>query len=176
MQPAGLLDGLKGDAADAGLLQRELNDGAHFVVVDAALDRHDERGGDVERVEFFEGFRTDAAEVGAAELHQRVAALGVELEVELELRHVRREALGEAFFGRETDAVGVDHQVLDGPALRGVEDSEEFGVDGRLAAGYLDDVGLDLVRDDRIEHGLDLVERLVGRAVRSALGVADGAA
>ena len=154
MQAAGLLHGLEGDAADAGLLQGEVDDGAHFVVVDAALDGDDERGGDVERVEFFEGLGADAAEVGAAELHERVALERVELEVELELRHVGGEALGEAVFLRDADAVGVDHQVLDGAALGGVEDGEEVGVDGRLAAGDLHDVGLDFVADDGVEHAL----------------------
>ena len=37
VEAAGLLDGLEGDSADAGLLQGEVDDAAEFVVVDAAF-------------------------------------------------------------------------------------------------------------------------------------------
>ena len=167
VEAAGLLDGLEGDAADAGLLEGEVDDGAELVVVDSAFDGDDEGGGDVELVEAFEGAFADVAEVGAAELHEGFAAEGVELEVELEAGHVGGEALGEGFVLRDADAVGVDHEVLDGAAFGGVEDFEELRVDGGLAAGDLDDVGLGFVGDDAVEHALDLVEGFVFGAVRA---------
>src|SRR6185312_8095346 len=75
LQAAGLLHRLEGDAADAWLLQRELDDGAHLVVVDAALNRHDQRGGDVERIQFLERPHTATAPVAAANPNKRTAAL-----------------------------------------------------------------------------------------------------
>jgi hypothetical protein len=91
-------------------------------------------------VEGFEGFFADVAEVGAADLEERVAAEGVELEVEFEVGHVGGEAGGEGGVLGDADAVCVDHEVLDGAAFGGVEDFEELGVDGGFAAGDLDDV------------------------------------
>ncbi len=73
-EAAGLLNGLEGDAADAGLLQGEVDDAAEFVVVDAAFYGDDEGGGDVELVEALESLFADAAQVGAAQLHQGFAA------------------------------------------------------------------------------------------------------
>ena len=108
-------------------------------------------------------------------MHEGFAAEGVELEVELELGHVGGEAVGEGFVLRDADAVGVDHEVADGAALGGVEDFEELRVDGGLAAGDLDDVGLGFVGDDAVEHAFDLVEGFVLGAVGAGLRVADGA-
>jgi len=51
----------------------------------------------------------------------------------------------------------------------------EVGVDGGLAAGDLDDVGVAFVANDVVEHEGDLFERAVGGAVRAGVGVADGA-
>ena len=95
-EAAGLLNGLEGDAADAGLLQGEVDDGAEFVVVDAAFHGDDQRGGDAEFVEALEGLFADVAQVGAAQLHEGFAAKRVELEVELEARHVGGEASAKA--------------------------------------------------------------------------------
>ena len=50
VEAAGLLDGLEGDSADAGLLEGEVDDGAELVVVDSAFYGDDQRGGDVEFV------------------------------------------------------------------------------------------------------------------------------
>ncbi len=46
-----------------------------------------------------------------------------------------------------------------GRALAAIEHGEEVGMDRRLAAGDLHDVGLALVAHDRVEHPLDLLER-----------------
>ena len=56
-EAAGVLDGLEGDAADAGLLQGEVDDLADLVVVEALLQGDDERGGDVERLSFSRALR-----------------------------------------------------------------------------------------------------------------------
>ena len=117
LHAARLLHGLERDAANAGLLQREVDDGAELVVVDAPLDRDDERGGDAELVESVEGFLADRAEIGAAQLHERFASQRVELKVDLEVRHVVGQTFGELLVLGDADAVGVDHQVLDRRSL-----------------------------------------------------------
>ena len=131
---AGLLDGLEGDAAHAGLLEREIDECAELVVVGTLRDGDDEGGGNVVAVEAFEGLLAGAAEVGAAELHERLALERIELQVELESGHVLGEARGEGFVLCDAEAVGVDHEVLDGPRLAGVEDLEKLRVDGGFAA------------------------------------------
>jgi hypothetical protein len=175
LEAASLLDGLKGDATHAGLGERVLEDGTEFMVVDAALDGDDECGGDAEAVEDGEGALADMAEVGTAELEEGVAGERVELEVELEAGHVGGELLGEAWLSGDADAVGVDHEVADGAFATHVEDAKEVGVEGGLAAGELDDVGLELVGNDAVEHGLNLREGAVGGAMGATGGVADGA-
>jgi len=45
----------------------------------------------------------------------------------------------------------------------------EVGVDGGLAAGDLDDVGVAFVANDVVEHEGDLFERAVGGAVRAGV-------
>jgi hypothetical protein len=49
-----VLDGLEGDASDASLFEREVNDVADFVVVETFFERDDERRRDVVLVESFE--------------------------------------------------------------------------------------------------------------------------
>lgn len=170
-----MLDGLEGDTADTSLGEGEVHDLAEFVVVETLFQGADEGGGEVEGVEAVEGAAADIEEIGAAERADGIGAEGVELEVDLKAGRIVGEALGEVGVLRDAEAVGVEHQVLDRAALRGVEDGEEIGVERRLAAGDLHDVGLALVTDDGVEHELDLRERAVGGALGRGLGVADGA-
>ena len=72
IEPAGDLDGLEGDAADAGLFEGEIDDLADLVVIDAALEGDDEGGGDVVFVEAVEGFLADIAQVFAAKGLERL--------------------------------------------------------------------------------------------------------
>lgn len=174
-EAACLLDGLKGDAADAGLSKGEVDDLAEFGIVDSALDRNDEGGGDAEVVEAGEGTFADRPEVGATELQEGVALERVELEVELEAGHVPGESLGEGAIGGDADAVCVHHEVLDGAVAGGIEDGEEVWMESGFAAGDLNDVGFELIADDHVEHAEDLLEGAMGRAVRAGGGVADGA-
>ena len=55
------------------------------------------------------------------------------------------------------------------------DDLPELGMDGRLAAGKLDQIGLALGLDHRVEHRLDLGERPVVAAADRAVGEADRA-
>ena len=163
LEAAGVLDGLEGDAADAGLLQGEVDDVADLVVVEALLERDDERGGDVELVEAFEGAAADVAQVFAAQLSERVASERVELQVDLEAGHVGGEALGEVCVLAMRMPLVLTIRCLIGRRLAASRISKKCGVDGGLAAGDLDDVGLAFVADDAVEHELDLLERAVRR-------------
>ena len=173
-EAASLLNWLKGDAADTGVLQSELDDGAEFVVVDAAFHCDDQRCGDTEFVQSLECTLADVAQVGSAQLYEGFAAKRVKLKVYLEAWHVGGEALGKRFILRDADAVGVDHEVADGSALGCVQHFEELGVECGFAARYLHDVRLRFIRDDAVEHALDLVESLELATVGSGLRVADG--
>ena len=62
-----------------------------------------------------------------------------------------------------------------GRALHGVEDGEEIRVDGRLAAGELDEIGLALACDQCVQHALDLGERPVAAVDVGRIGKADRA-
>ena len=149
---------------------------ADLVVVHALLDRDDERRGHAEPVEALERLLADAPQIGAAQIHQRVALERVELEVQLEVRHVARQPHRELLVLRDPDAVRVDHQVPDRPRLCAIEHLEELRMDRRLAAGNLHDVGMALVAHDGVEHPLDVIERPVRLAVGAARRVADRAA
>ena len=68
VEPAGRLDRLERHAAHAGLLQREVDDPADLAVVQALLQRHDQRGRDAERVQPLERALAHLAKIGAAQL------------------------------------------------------------------------------------------------------------
>ena len=163
---------LERHAAHARLLDRVLDDLADLVVVEALLERDDERRGQPEVVEPVDGFAPDAREICAAQRLERQRPERVELEVHLEARRVGREALREGGVLRDADAVRVEHEVPDGPLAAGVEDVPELRVDRRLSARDLEHVGLALALDERVEHELDLLHRAVppirGRGPRVA--------
>ena len=122
------------------------------------------------------------AQVRAAQLALAVLLHTVELHVELELPvrtvHVRQHP-AESFVTSHTYRVGIhqhvaDLRMLDGPA----QDPLELRVDGRLAAGELQDVDEPLARHHALDTRAHLVERrefqVRAHAIR-AFGVARGA-
>ena len=108
-------------------------------------------------------------------LHQRVVAEAIELEIDLETDPDLFQLLGEALFLGDPNAVGVDHDVADRTRPRRGDDLPELRMDGRLAAGELDQVRLALGRDHRVEHRLDLGQALVPALSHRAVGEADRA-
>ena len=159
LDPPGDLDRLESHPAHAGLLEREVDDRAELVVVEPLLERDDQRGRDPVLVEVLERPVADLDQVGAAHRLLGRGVERVELEVHLEARHVPGEPPRELGVIGDPHAVGVDHQVLDRPLARQVEDLEELGVDRRLAAGDLHDVRPSLVPHDAVQHERDLLER-----------------
>ena len=91
----------------------------------------------------------------------RLSLEAVELQVYLEPGHVVGQTGGELRLVGDPDAVGVYHDVAYRAGLGLVEDAEEVGVQGRLAARDLDDVGLTLVLHHRIQHLDDVLEGAV---------------
>ena len=63
---AGVLDRLKRHAAHAGLLDREVDDPPHLVIVQSLLERHDQRRGQSQSIQPFERLLTDGSEVRTA--------------------------------------------------------------------------------------------------------------
>ena len=118
----------------------------------------------------------DAAEVGAAELHQRFALEGIELEIDFEIFFVFGQTLDEIFVFGDADAVRIHHQMADGAGLGHFHNLEKIWMDRGLAAGELDNVGMAFVADDCVEHFFDLIEGAELLALGAAGGVADGAA
>ena len=73
---AGILHRLEGDAAHAGPGEGVADDLADLAVIDALLEHGDQGGGDVVALEVLQRLLAHAAQVGAADLHQRRRAAG----------------------------------------------------------------------------------------------------
>jgi hypothetical protein len=117
-----------------------------------------------------------AAQIRAAQLHEGIALQRVELQVDLEPALVLGEPRGEIRLLRDADAIGVDHHVAHRPRAHRVEHGEELGMQGRLAARELHQVGLALAGDQRVHHAFDRRQRQVLAARRRGIGEADRAA
>src|SRR6185437_416873 len=102
-----------------------------------------------------EGLFSYVGEIAATETLQGFGFERVELQIDFEVRHIGGQLLYEVPIVGDPDAVRIHHQVFDRPRLGQVEDSEEIGMDGRLAAAELDDVGRALAGDDGVEHDFD---------------------
>ena len=160
---AGVLDRLEGDAAHAFPLQREVDDLAQLVVVLAALHDHHQGGGNDSPFKGFQRLPADAGEVGAAQVLVDGGPQRIELQIDLEARLEGRQPLHEIRLLGDADAVGVEHDVADGPPLGRRDDLDDLRVDGRLAARELQEVGLAFAGDQRIHHALDLGQRAMRR-------------
>ena len=171
----GILDRLERDAPHAAPLQREAHDVGDVRVVHALLHRDDQRGRDTRPLERLERLDPDAREVGAADVHQRRRVERVELQVDLETRHELGEPFREPGLACDADAVGVDHQMADRPALGRGQDVEEVRVKGGLAARELHEVRLAFRADERVQHGFDHGQRAVRRPFDRAVRVTDRA-
>ncbi len=107
----------------------------------------------------------DAAQIRAAQVHQRLALERIELQIDLEPALALGQPRDEIRLARDAQPVGVDHHVADRPRPHRIEDGEQIGMQRRLAAGDLHQVGLAFAGDQGIEHPLDGRERkLLARA------------
>ncbi len=101
------------------------------------------------------GLFAHAAQVGPAQGHQRLAFKGIKLQVDFKIFFVLGQAADKVFFLGNAHAVGVHHQMADGPCLGQLNDLEKFGMHRRLTARELHHVRPALVAHDRIEHLFD---------------------
>ena len=131
------------------------HDLADLVIVDAALHGDDKRGREIMALEILQRLLAHAPQVGAAQFHQGFALERVELQVDFEAALVLGEPRDEIGLLRDPQAIGVDHHVLDRPRAHDVEHVEEVGMQRRLAAGKLHQVGLALACHQRIDHAFD---------------------
>ena len=81
---AGILHRLEGDAAHACVRQRVAHDVADLAVVDAFLDHADQRGGNAGLFEIGQRLLAHLAQIGAAQVFQRLALQRIELQIDLE--------------------------------------------------------------------------------------------
>ncbi len=162
-------DRLEGDRAHRRVGDPVPDDRADLVLVDALLDRGDERhrqpqlGGAVERPLLV------GAEVLAADREVRLALEAVELQVQM--RAQLGELLAEAAVAREPDPVRVQHHRADSLRLGERDHLEDLRMDRRLAARELHHLRLALGGDEAAEHEVDLLER---QRVAVAVGVVAG--
>ncbi len=155
---AGEGDRLEGEEVDLlGVVERELNDAADLLVVDAVDDGRYGDDVDAGLVQVVDGLELHVERV--ADLAVRVGGVADAVELQVGVAQTGLSGgLGELLGLRELDAVGCGlHGVV--TDLAGVGDGvEEVGRERGLAAGELDrhlTARLDLHRV--VEHGLDLV-------------------
>jgi hypothetical protein len=175
-EASGVLDGLQGDAADAGLQQSVVDDLANFAVVETFAQGDDERSGKIVLVELLKGFFANGAEIGAPQIEQGFAFEGIKLQINFGVGSFGGDAFGEVGLLGDFQAVGIDHDVTNRAGLREFEDLKKVGMNRRFAAGNLHDVGMSFVANDGIEHFFDERERAMLQTFRATGGIADGTA
>ena len=157
---AGEADGLEGEEVDLlRVVERELDDAANLLVVDAVNDAGDGNDIDACLMQVVDGLQLYVEAVADLAVAVGSIADAVELQVRVTQAGFRR-GFGELFALGELDAVG--RSLYRGVAdLAGVGDRiQEVGRQRRLTAGELHRhlaLGLDL--DGVVQHGLDLVPR-----------------
>ena len=81
-----------------------------------------------------QGLLPDPAQVGAAQIDQRVSLQRVELQIDFKAALVLCQPRREIRLARDSQAVGIDHDMADRAGADRVEDREKLRMRGRLAA------------------------------------------
>jgi len=157
---AGEGHGLEGEEVDLlGVVERELDDTADLLVVDAVDDRRYGNDVDAGLVQVVDGLELHVERI--ADLAVRVGGVADTVELQVGVAQTGLSgSLGELLGLRELDAVGRGlHGVV--TDLAGVGDGvEEVGAERGLATGELNAHLTTRLDGDRVvEHGLDLVPR-----------------
>ena len=98
------------------------------------------------------------------------------MEVEFEARIVFSQSGSEFRFVGDSDAVCVDHEMLDGSFANGIENVEEVWMESGFATRDLDYIGFEFIFDHGIEHVDDVLEcSVVFLALWSAVRITNGA-
>ena len=155
---AGERNGLEGKERDfLRIVERELDDRAHLLVVHAVDDRDDRNDVDAVRVQVFDRAQLHVEQIADGAMRVGSVADAIELEIRVAQAGFRGLAAELGGFCK-LDSVGgsLDAVVADfAGVLHGVE---EVGRESRLAAGELHrHLASRLDRDRVVEHGLDVV-------------------
>jgi len=149
---ARILDGLEGDAADALERQGVIDDGGHLLVVQALLDGTNERGRNIRAFQGGKRVLPHFGEIGAAQGFQRLGIETVELQVNFQTDPAFFQFGDKARIRSDAHAVGVDHEMTNGALPCHVDDPDDFRMQGRLAAGQLQEIRFTFARDQCIHH------------------------
>ena len=121
--PAGLLPESAESSRRAPLLLKSvLNNVSDLAVIEAFLQRDDQRRGYVEFIQMVNGLLADAPQVGPSQLLQHMRLKAVELQVDFEAGHIFGEPPRKIAVLGNADTVRVHHNMLDGAALAHVQD------------------------------------------------------
>ena len=175
LQPAGGLDGLEGDAAHAGLLEREVDDLAELIVVEPFFSVT------TSVVEMLCSLRWSSA---CWRMRRRSAPRSsrsgpssqrIELQIDLEAGHVILEPRAKSGSCAMRMPLVLTMRCLIGRRLAASRISKKCGWIVGSPPLICTMSGSPLVADDAIEHELDLLERAMRLPVRPGFGVADRA-
>ena len=112
-------------------------------------------------------------EVGATQRLEGFRPQRVKLQVDFQPRLERRQRLHELRLLGNPDAVGIEHQMADGPPFRRRDDLQDLRMDCGFTAGQLQKVGLALAGHQRIHHPFNFCQRPMGSLRRGTVGKAD---
>src|SRR5580658_4351967 len=84
LQATGVLNRLERDAANAWLREGKVNHFADFAVVQALLQGHDQRSGDLVLIQILQGALAHTAKIPSPQVEERFALKRIELQVHLE--------------------------------------------------------------------------------------------
>src|SRR6185503_6609949 len=149
---AGYLCRLEGDAPDTSLLQGKFDDLTYLVIVDALLEGNYQGGGKIQLIQVFQGFQPDVRKVLATQTFQRLRLEGVELQVDFEVGTIGSQPRGKFPVLRNTDTIGIYHQVTDGLFTRYVQNGKEVRMQGGFPAADLHYIRPPFIGNDDIQH------------------------
>lgn len=131
------------------------------MIILSFLYNHDQSGRNIVFVQVLDRLHTDTSEVGTTDLLQILLLEGIELQINLEVWLIVRKFFREFLVFCDPDAVGIHHQIMKWPLLCSIKDLEEVRMNRRFPTRYLHHIRFSFVRTDRIEHGVDLIERFM---------------
>ena len=155
------LNWLECHSSDAWLLTRELEDLPDFMIVLSLLDDYDECCGYVVFVEIFDGFHSDFCQISTSELAEVVTIERVKLQIDLKIGLISSKSLGKCLVFSNLDTIRIYHEIPKWSFLGSVKYLPEVRMDSGFTSGYLYYIGFCFMPTYRIEHSLDLLDRLV---------------
>ncbi len=151
--------GLEADARDPRPLGTELHEPAHLIFVHTGLQRANQRGSQACFAERLDRPQLGLGERLAAELLAGVVFKSVELKIDFRPMPVLGQLLDEGLVAGQPNAVGVDHHDVDRLIASVAKYLHELGMDSRLAAGELQNLGLAFDLDQPVNRPAAIARR-----------------